>query len=160
MIDGLEEIYQLERDLTEAAGLMAHKGAQAVEQTAIRTKAEWRKLAKGNPMGGRYTATIDYDVREHGAFGQGVIEAEVGPNLARYGGKTGKGGLVPSVGIFDDPLNQGGIRRAPDRSRVRAEKFAAEELTRGIEIAMRQSLAERKLDTFGGAVSAVIRGSA
>lgn len=160
MIDGLDEIRQLEVDLTETAGLMAHKAAQAVEQTAVRTKSEWRKLAKRNPLGGRYTSTIDYTVREYGAFGQGVIEAEVGPNLDRYGGKTGRGGLMPSAGIFDDPLNQGGILRAPDRSRQRAEEFAAEELGRGVEIALRQSLAERNLDTLGGAISGVIRGSA
>lgn len=149
----------LERDLTESANLMPRKAAQAVQQTAIRTKKQYRQEAKGNPLGGRYTATIDYTVNEFGAFGQGVIEAEIGPDLARYGGKTGKGGLVPSAGIFDDPQSQGSIRRAPDRARVRAEAFASDELDRGIDIAVEQTLAEVNLHTIGGGAAALIRGS-
>lgn len=154
------ELLDLERDLTGAAGLMPHKAGQAVQQAAMNTKSQWRKLAKNNPMGGRYTSTIDYTVDEFGAFGQGVFEAEVGPDLARYGGKTGKGGLVPSAGIFDDPLSQGSIRRAPDRARRQAEKFASDDLDKGIGIALEQSLAEAKLDTIGGAAAAIIRGRA
>jgi len=154
-----EGLVQIERDLTNAAGLMPHKAAQAVEQTGVRTRNEWRKLAKGTPLGEQYTAAIDYTVRDYSGFGQGVIEAEVGPNLERYGGKTGKGGLVPSAGIFDDPESTP-IGVKPIRARVRAEKFAEEELDRGIEIAVGQSLAEAKLDSIGGAASALLRGHA
>lgn len=154
-----EELVTIERDLTEAAGLMPHKAAQAVQQAGIRTRDEYRKQAKDNPLGQQYTAAIDYTVHEYGAFGQGVIEAEVGPNLERYGGKTGKGGLVPSAGIFDDPESTP-IGVTPSRARRRAEIFAEKELDAGIEIAMRQSLAEAKLDTIGGAASAILRGSA
>lgn len=157
-MSGFEELVELERDLTKTAGLMPHKAAQAVQQTAMRTKSEWRKHAKGNTMGGQYTATIDYTAREFGAFGQGVIEAEIGPNIGRYGGRTGKGGLTPGFGFFDDPESTP-IGVKPVRARRRAEKFADEELDKGIEIAVRQSLAEAKLDTFGGALSAVMRGS-
>lgn len=154
-----DELMVLERDLTTAAGLMPHKAGQAVQQTAIRTRDEWRKLAKGNTMGSQYTATIDYTAREYGAFGQGAIEAEIGPDLARYGGKTGKGGLTPGFGIFDDPESTPvGVK--PVRARKRAELFADEELDKGIEIALRQSLAEAKLDTIGGAASALLRGRA
>lgn len=153
-----EELIELERDLTTAADLMPHKAAQAVQQTAMNTKDEWRKLAKGNTMGEQYTATIDYTAREYGAFGQGVIEAEIGPNLGRYGGKTGKGGLTPGFGIFDDPESTP-VGAKPVRARKRAELFADKELDKGIEIALRQSLAEAKLDTLGGAASAILRGS-
>lgn len=154
-----DELEALARDFTTASELMPHKAAQAVQQTGIRTKDEWRKIAKGNPLGGQYTSTIDYTVREYGAFGQGVIEADIGPDLARYGGKTGRGGLVPSAGIFDDPESTP-VGAKPDRSRRRAETFAEEELDKGIEIALSQSLAEAKLDTIGGAASAILRGSA
>lgn len=156
--DDFGDLLDLERDLTEAAGLMPHKAGQAVQQAAMHTKAEWRKQAKGNPAGGRYTSTIDYTVDEFGAFGQGAFEAEIGPDLARYGGKTGKGGLMPSAGIFDDPLSQGSIKRAPDRARRQAEKFAADDLDKGIEIALEQSLAEAKLATVAGAAAAIMRG--
>ncbi len=135
------EMTVLERDLTEVAGLIGHKAGQAVQQTAIRTSEQWQKLAKGNPMGEQYTATIDYTEREYGAFGQGVYEAEVGPDLARYGGKTGKGGLTPGFGFFDDPESTP-IGVKPVRARRRAEQFADVELDKGIEIATRQSLAK------------------
>ncbi|WP_417556161.1 hypothetical protein [Microbacterium sp.] len=159
MSDDFSELVVLERDLTEVAGLMPHKAAQAVQQTVIRTRDEWRKLAKRSVMGEQYSATIDYEVREYGAFGQGVIEGEVGPDLARYGGKTGKGGLTPGFGIFDDP-EKTPIGAKPVRARKRAEEFADEELDKGIEIALRQSLAEAKLDTISGAASAILRGHA
>ncbi|MGB4136417.1 MAG: hypothetical protein WA971_07630 [Microbacterium sp.] len=144
MTDGFEELQVLERDLTGVAGLMPRKAAQAVQQAAMRTKGEWQKLASGNTMGSQYSATIDYEVREYGAFGQGVIEAEIGPDLARYGGKTGKGGLTPGFGIFDDPeVTPIGVK--PVRARKRAELFADDELDRGIEIALDQSLSEMGL---------------
>ncbi|WP_144795698.1 hypothetical protein [Microbacterium paludicola] len=153
-----EELVEIERDLTTVAGLIPHKAAQAVQQAAIRTKGEWQGQAKGNTMGQQYTATIDYTAREFGAFGQGVIEAEVGPNLARYGGKTGKGGLTPGFGFFDDPESTP-IGVKPVRARKRAELFADKELDKGIEIAVQQSLAEAKFATFGGGIAAVVRGS-
>ncbi len=157
-LDDFSDLFELERDLTTAADLMPHKAAQAVQQAGMNTKKQWKKLARGNPLGGQYTATIDYTMRDASGFGQGIVEAEIGPDLARYGGRTGKGGLVPSAGIFDDPESQGSIRRAPDRARRAAEKFAAEDLDKGIEIALRQSLAEAKLDTIGGAAAAILRG--
>jgi hypothetical protein len=158
-VSDFDDVEALARDFTTASELMPHKAAQAVQQTGIRTKDEWRKIAMGNPLGGQYTSTIDYTVREYGAFGQGVIEAEIGPDLARYGGKTGRGGLVPSAGIFDDPESTP-VGAKPDRSRRRAETFAEEDLDKGMEIAIRQSLAEARLDTIGGAASAILRGSA
>lgn len=138
-MSGFDELTELHRDLTEVPGLVNAKAAQAVEQTAFRTRDEWRKRAKGNPMGEQYTAAIDFTVREYGAFGQGVYEAEVGPNLARYGGKTGQGGLTPGFGMFDDP-EKTPVGVKPVRARKRAELFADKELDRGIEIAVRQSL--------------------
>ena len=140
----MNDFNDLARDLTDLTDITPKKVGQAVQQTAIRTSEEWQKLAKGNPMGEQYTATIDYTEREYGAFGQGVYEAEIGPDLARYGGKTGKGGLMPSAGIFDDPESTPiGVR--PVRARRRAELFADKELTKGIEIALDQSLKAKGL---------------
>lgn len=136
------ELDGLIADLTEVPNLINRKVEQAVQQTGIRTKKMWADDAKKTmpkSVGRRYAPTIDYEAREFGAFGQGQYTVEIGPNLARYGGKTGPGGLIPSMGILDDPQS-GGILTPPSRSRPRAEKFAGDELVKGIEIAVEQSL--------------------
>jgi hypothetical protein len=137
------ELLDLAADLTAVAKASPKKARQAVQQTGIRTKAQWAKDASGNPLGRQYTATIDYTLT--GAVSGGILDLEIGPNLARYGGKTGPGGLVPSAGIFDDPLSRGGILTPPDRSRRKAEKFASDEMEKGITIALDQILTERGL---------------
>jgi hypothetical protein len=137
------ELMVLAADLTAVAKESPKKARQAVQQTGIRTKAQWAKDASGNPLGRQYTATIDYTLT--GAVSGGILDLEIGPNLARYGGKTGPGGLVPSAGIFDDPLSRGGILTPPDRSRRKAEKFASDEMEKGITIALDQILTERGL---------------
>ncbi|SDG21633.1 hypothetical protein [Microbacterium sp. 77mftsu3.1] len=154
----ISELRDLERDLTELADLVPAEVPAVMQQVGARTKARWIELAARNPLGRQYTATIDYETRGVGAFGQGVLYVEIGPNLERYGGKTGKGGLVPSAGIFDDPLvTPMGAR--PDRSRREAEKFAAEDLIRGIEVAIERSLARTRFQsTLSGAVSGLLRG--
>jgi len=139
----VSEFLKLADDLNAVAKESPKKARQVVQQTGIRTKAMWRGAASGNPFGRQYTATIDYTL-DGSALG-GVLGVEVGPNLGRYGGKTGTGGLVPSAGIFDDPLSTGGIRTAPDRSRRKAEKFMIENFDTGIRIAMDQILKGRNL---------------
>lgn len=140
----MNDFDRLAKDLTDVAGLVPKKAAQAVEQTAVRTRDEWRRLAAGNPYGAQYTRTISYDVDQDGeGGGRGEYSAEVGPDLGRYGGRTGKGGLVPSAGIFDDPINQGDILRPPDHAARDAGRFAEDELERGVEIAVEQSLREK-----------------
>jgi hypothetical protein len=144
------ELLALAADLTAVAKESPKKARQAVQQTGIRTKAQWAKDASGNPFGRQYTATIDYtldgSVQAQNLKSSGtILDLEIGPNLARYGGKTGRGGLVPSAGIFDDPLRQGGILTPPDRSRRKAEKFASDEMEKGITIALDQILTERGL---------------
>lgn len=144
MADGFAPLAALAFDLSEVAKQSGRKARQVIQQTGMRTKAQWRSDAAGNPFGRQYTATIDYTL-DGSVTGGAVASLEVGPNLSRYGGKTGKGGLVPSAGIFDDPLSSGGIRVGPDRSRVKAEKFAVENMATGMEIAMDQLLKERGL---------------
>ena len=136
---GFDDVYGLIADLTEIPNVVNRKVEQAVQQTAIRTKKAWAEQAVKGPMGDQYAPTIDYELREFGAFGQGQYSAEIGPDLARYGGHTGKGGLVPSMGILDDPQSTGNIKTPPSRARRKAEKFAVEELLKGIDIAVTES---------------------
>lgn len=138
-----DEVYGLVADLTEIPQVIHKKAEQAIQQTGIRTKKEWAEDAKKTMpkrIARQYAPTIDYEAREFGAFGQGQYLVDIGPNLGRYGGKTGEGGLVPSMGIFDDPQSQGTITTPPSHSRRRAETFAATELVKGLEIAVEQSL--------------------
>ena len=148
------QLNALAQDLTEIPHLINAKAKQAVQQAAMNTKKSWAADAlKTMPaMGKQYAPTIDYEEREFGGFGQGVFAAEIGPNLARYGGKTGVGGLTPSMGVLDDPQGNAaragwavGISKPPSRARRRAEKFAAKDLVKGIEIAAQQSLREAGL---------------
>jgi len=134
------EFDKLNLDLTEAANIDNLQASQIVQQAAHRTKESWAKDAAKGVMGAQYSASIDYTVREFGAFGQGVYAAEIGPNLARYGGLTGKGGLTPSFGIFDDPESSGGISVTPSRARPKAEKFAIKDLEKGVQIAIDKTL--------------------
>lgn len=139
----MSDLEDLARDLTNVARIVPVKVKQSVQQAAMRTKGEWRKLARGNPLGRQYTATIDYTVDDEFSASAATFSAEVGPDLERYGGKTGRGGLVPSAGVFDDPISP--VKRKPDRARRGAEQFAARELSKGIEIALDQSLQEHGL---------------
>ena len=139
------QLHTLFKDLTEVGDLVQSEVKKSLQQTAIETKESWAADASKGVLGKRYAPTIDFEEREFGAFGQGVLEVVIGPNLERYGGKTGRGGLVPSAGIFDDPLNQGKIRSTPSRARQRAEKFAEAELAERIRIAVDRSLKQKRL---------------
>jgi len=137
------EFDKLNLDLTEAANIDNLQASQVVQQAALRTKESWAKDAlKSMPkrIARQYAPAIDYEAREFGGFGQGVYAADIGPNLARYGGKTGKGGLIPSAGFLDDPQSAGGISVTPTRARQRAEKFAEKDLEEGVQIAIDKTL--------------------
>jgi hypothetical protein len=140
-----DEVYGLTADLTSMPEVVNRKVEQAIQQVGIRTKESWAKDARRGPRGSQYAPTIDYEAREFGAFGQGQFTVDIGPNLTRYGGRTGKGGLVPSFGFLDDPQSAGGVNTPPSRARPRAEKFGQEDLVKGIEIAIEQSLKAKGL---------------
>jgi hypothetical protein len=128
-----DDLNKLAADLSAVAAGSPKKARQVVQQTGINTKKHWQSIAK-NPFKGLYTSSIDYEVT---ASATG-IDLEVGPNLSRGVG-------APSFGIFDDPLSTGSIKRAPDRARRRAEKFAADDVEKGIGIALDQLLKENGL---------------
>ena len=138
---GLDDLNKLSADLTQVPNVLQPEVKASLNQAAFHTRDEWRKDAAKGVLGRQYADSIDFEEREFGAFGQGVLEVNVGPNLARYGGRTGKGGLVPSAGIFDDPESSGGIKGAkPSRARRKAEKFAEKELVERLEVAVDESL--------------------
>lgn len=141
MADSMDfsELDALVQDLRDVPNLANAEVKKSMQQTAMETKKSYQADAKKGSRGRQYAPTIDYEITGVGTGNRGgEINVEVGPNLGRYGGKTGKGGLVPSLGILDDP--QSGIRGTPSRARRRAEKFAAEEMVKRIEIAADESL--------------------
>jgi hypothetical protein len=132
-------LFALAADLDGVADVFARKLGQAVQQTGIKTKKFWADDArkKAGKRTRRYGASIDYTMTRSTAFGIVHVQAEIGPNLARYGGKSGKGGLQPSLGVLE--LAPGGIKAAPRESIRRAFAFAEQELQVGVEIAIRQT---------------------
>lgn len=121
-------------DLSRLVHIVPEKLTQAVQQTALRTKKEWQSDARGafGRKGGQYAPTIDYDMKSRWSK-RGTIQAEVGPDLSRYRG----GGLVPSWGLLEEA--SGRIRSGARGSIFVAAMFAAEELEKGIGIAVEQS---------------------
>jgi hypothetical protein len=150
MADGgtfdFSELNKLTADFTASTELVTSEAKKSLQQTAIETKKSWAADAKKGVRGGRYAPTIDYTESEPGAIGgKGTLEVEIGPDIERYGGKTGKGGLVPSFGIFDDPESKGDIRATPSRARVAAAKFAEKQIVDRMETAVDRSLKKRNL---------------
>ncbi|MFF8817268.1 hypothetical protein ACF07D_04620 [Leucobacter sp. NPDC015123] len=109
----------------------------ALKGTAQGMKEDWQDLAKG-PSGGharQYPPSIDYDITKS-EFPR--FEAEVGPNLSRYGGKTGKGGLTPSLGILEEA--NGGVMAAPQNLRADVVRANETDFVRGMEKAREDAL--------------------
>lgn len=140
------EVYRLAADLTEISEVTRREVRLSVQQTAIQTKKFWAADARKSfprRVARQYAPTIDYTIRGYGAFGQGVYEAEVGPNLIRYGGLTGPGGLIPSLGILEEA--KGGVRGRARQAIDRAAKFAEQELPARMELAVSESLRKKGL---------------
>lgn len=144
MSDGISidssEINRLVADLQEVADVIPDLVKKAVQQTAIKTKKEWQSDARGKAgrRTRKYARTIDYTEQASSGFGIHAFSAEIGPNLSRYGGR---GGMQPSLGILEESGVKGGGRGS---IRV-ADRFAEEELLKGVEIAVEQSLRRANL---------------
>lgn len=134
------ELIQFSEDLTQEADIITGEVRKSVQQTAMVTKRTWAADARRafGSLGRQYAPTIDYTLTENGEEGgAGSIEAEIGPNLERYGGKTGAGGLVPGYGRFEDA--PGGVR-GPARGSVRRTAVKAEtEFEQRIAMAVERS---------------------
>lgn len=131
------ELNALTQDLGSVPTSSIPKIRQAVEIAARKTKDAWRQTAA--PLSGRharqYPASIDYELELNT---DGEISAEIGPNLTRYGGKTGQGGLAPSLGILEDA--PGGVRARPQRARQKAAQVGADDLETGLAKALEDLL--------------------
>jgi hypothetical protein len=138
------QLEQLFRDLTEVAELVPAEVGKSVQQTAIEGRKTWQADArsKAGKRTSRYAPSIDYSLRTYGGFGQMVYEARIGPNLQRYGGKQGRGGLIPSLGILEDSP---GVRGGGRNSVKVAYEFVEKELDRRLTIAVDQSMKRRGL---------------
>lgn len=131
------ELTQLSQDLGTVPARAIPKVRQAVEIAARKTKDAWRQTAQ--PLSGKharqYPGSIDYDLELNT---DGQISAEIGPNLTRYGGKSGRGGLAPSLGILEDA--PGGVRSKPQRAGQKAAQIGGDDLETGIAKALEDLL--------------------
>lgn len=127
------EFHVLSRDLASADKQVADNVETALASTAKKVKASWRKKAERSGLK-QYAATVDYEVKRFAAFGGAAVEVDIGPNLTRYGGKTGKGGLTPGMGFVEDA--PGGVRSAPQHAGRDSLADNADDFERGISIAI------------------------
>lgn len=93
---------------------------RAVEVTARHIRDDWRDEAeKSNPAHApAYPFAVDYDMELET---DGVIAAEIGPNLARNQG---------ALGILEDA--PGGVKSAPQRSRDKAVRKNLADFEKGL----------------------------
>ena len=102
------EIREFTHRLQEAGAKTQREVKGVINKGALNIKNQMRKEASGSRHFGQIASTITYDLTEWGAFGGGVVEAEVGPNkhfrAARLGNVayfgTSKGG-----GTLPDPIH-------------------------------------------------------
>lgn len=144
MSDGISidasELGVFAANLSQEANIITGEVRKSVQQTAMEVKKRWAADARRafGRLGRQYAPTIDYTLSEDGEEGgAGSLEAEIGPNLARYGGKTGPGGLVPGYGRFEEA--PGGVRGRPRGSVRRVEAFAGTEFEKRLQMAVERS---------------------
>lgn len=132
-----DDLADLIRDFGKVPGNLGPHVRTALERSARGTKDGWRNIAaaasRGHAKG--YPATIDYDVRTKLSH----WEAEIGPNLKRYGGR----GMQPSLGILEDA--PGGVAAAPQKARPRLLKSGEKYFERGMDRAADDALRKAKL---------------
>lgn len=139
----VSELSALAADLLGAANVEVKK---SVQQTALTVKNFWRDDAKRSfpkRIASRYAPTINYSDVKRLPDNTATYHSEIGPNLKRYGGLTGKGGLIPSMGILEDAGGQ--IKSRPRNAVVRADKFAQKEFSDRMQLALDEALKKRGL---------------
>lgn len=122
------EVMEFARDLGEVPRAVIPNARKAVEVAARATDDAWTEAAKG-PSGRHarnYPAAVDYDLELNT---DGVIAAEVGPNLGRSQG---------ALGFLDE--GGGGVTAAPQRAGRKAAKVAEKELEIGLTKAVGEGL--------------------
>lgn len=89
--------------------LMVPKLRGVVARSALNTKRIMQADAKRSRHFKQLGRTIDYDLKEHTFGGDGVIEAEVGPNPARGGSAS-----LAGIAYFGTSKPGGGTVRNPE----------------------------------------------
>lgn len=120
------ELGQFSVEIDESTRVLPSKVISAVKVSALKGRRAWQKSAGGSTHLPGYPAAVDYDdVKNDG----GVIGTDLGPNLGK-----GQGPL----GIVED--SPGGVRGAPQRNYVAAEKVIEKDLVIGVLKAVEDSL--------------------
>jgi len=122
------ELNQLAADLGEAAAEIVPLTRKAVEVTARLGKDEMQdRAAKASGRSARrYPKSIDYEMK---LDTDGVIGAEIGPNLTRPQG---------ALGILDEA--PGGVRSKPQHAARETAKAIEADFVKGLEQAAKDAL--------------------
>lgn len=92
------ELDGLARSFRRVPALMVPKLKGVVAKSALNTKNAMRKDARRSRHFKQLAPTIGYDLKVHEFFGDGVIEAEVGPSDTGGFGGIGGGGSATGGG--------------------------------------------------------------
>lgn len=111
------ELNALAADLGDAGAKVIPLARKAVEVTARNVKDDWRKEAKRKGLK-RYSTAVDYDMQLNT---DGMIGAEVGPNLGKTQGTFGF--------VEDAP---GGVKSAPQHAGRNAAKNNQADFEKGL----------------------------
>ena len=129
MSDLSDGLRQFTVDLTGATSDSLPNIKKAIGISALKGKRAWQTAASGHRYLGSYPASIDYDPVDSN------FSTELGPNL----GGRGTAGL----GIVED--SPAGVRGRPQRNYVAAETVIADDLPRGVQMAIDQALRRSQL---------------
>lgn len=133
MATGGDELGALEADLRGVAVEAGPNIEKAIRVTAHKVMEDWRSGATvGRGYAKSYAASIGYDMVSASVFGQGVIEAEIGPELRRTPGA--------SAGFLEDA--PGGVQSAPQHAGRDALEKNQRDFVDGIGIAIVDTLGD------------------
>jgi len=124
--DDFSELYQLSADLRGAGENVARFVDKAVKFTSVEIKKDWAQGAERSGLG-NYSKSIDFDMK----YGPGLIESEIGPNLAK---RQGNFGFVEDGG--------GDVRSAPQHAGRDALEANEPDFRHGLEVAGFDALME------------------
>lgn len=109
MIDA-SDFDEVIHDLSRAGPVVASKVRPIVSKGALNIKNQMRREALESTHFKQIAQSIDYDLKTHQFAGDGVIEAEIGPNpetdpAASLAGIAYFGSSKPGGGTVSDPVH-------------------------------------------------------
>lgn len=116
------ELDALAVEIENAAPAVGRNVQKAIAVAARKGKTAWSRSAGSHRYMGPYPGSIDFD--PVAVTGAGVIETELGPNLAKNAG----------LGIVEE--SAGGVRGTPQRNYLPAVAIMQEDLARGVLLAV------------------------